>query len=239
MNIVSSAALAAVLAASLCACQQRPEAAAPDREAASTIDADDGGAVAPASDAPASRSFRCQEILAASRVDADGGPLALSLSGRRLVLAPEESASGTAYADEQGNRFLFDGDTATLTLHGDPPRTCMPTTQVSPWDAAAARGVRFRAIGQEPGWLLEVGDGDRPTLTAQLDYGERFIEVENARRRPDGDGFEGTTTDGTAVRLDIEREACADPMSGEPFEASARLRVGKRTYAGCGAFLDD
>ncbi|MEZ0470287.1 MliC family protein [Luteimonas salinilitoris] len=239
MNIAPTAALAAVLATCLCGCQQRPDAADPDREAASTIDTDDGEAIAPPSDAPASRSFRCDEILVASRIDTDGGPLALSLSGRRLVLAPEESASGTAYADEQGNRFRFDGDTATLTLHGDPPRTCMPTTQVSPWDAAAARGVRFRAIGQEPGWLLEVGGGDRPTLTAQLDYGERFIEVENAEPRADDDGFEGTATDGTVVRLDIEREACADPMSGEPFEASVRLQVGKRTYAGCGAFLDD
>ncbi|WP_149193634.1 MliC family protein [Luteimonas suaedae] len=239
MNIAETATLTVVLATCLSACQQPTDTADPELEAVSTIDSGDGDAMVPPSDASTSRSFRCDEILVASRVDAGDGPLTLSLSGRRLVLAPEASASGTAYADQQSNEFRFDGETATLTLHGDPPRTCLPTTQVSPWDAAAARGVRFRAIGQEPGWLLEVGSGDRPTLTAQLDYGERFIEVENAEPRADDGGFEGTTTEGTVVRLDIEREACADPMSGEPFEASVRLQVGKRTYAGCGAYLDD
>lgn len=39
----------------------------------------------------------------------------------------------------------------------------------SPWDAAAARGVAFRAVGNEPGWYVEVGRGATAALHATLD----------------------------------------------------------------------
>ena len=38
------------------------------------------------------------------------------------------------------------------------------------WHAAKLRGVAFRAIGQEPGWLLEITNGEEILLVT--DYGK-------------------------------------------------------------------
>lgn len=233
MNIVSSAALTAALVLSLCACQPRQEqAGAPETAADASTDP-------PAPQAEAGGNFRCDELLVSARPEAGGERLTLSLSGHRLTLARQAAAADVSYADDQGNAFRRDGDQATVTLDDEPPRTCTATDQVSPWDEAAERSIGFRAIGQEPGWLLELGSGDRPALSAQLDYGARTLEVGQVERKPGASGFEGETADGTTVVLEIERSACADPMSGERFEATARLRVDEQVYEGCGAFLGD
>ena len=120
------------------------------------------------------------------------------------------------------------------------PATSAPTAPASPWEAAAARGVAFRAVGNEPGWFAEVDRGDAPALRATLDYGERTIEVPRAMAL-DGDafGYHGEADDGTSVVLRIRREPCSDGMSDQAYEASATLAVGETTYRGCGRFLAD
>src|SRR5688500_19395613 len=47
------------------------------------------------------------------------------------------------------------------------------TERRDPWREAAERGIDFRAIGQEPGWYLEVDDGRSMRLV--YDYGERNV----------------------------------------------------------------
>ncbi|NZA27356.1 hypothetical protein H0E84_13270 [Luteimonas sp. SJ-92] len=221
----------------LAACQPpAPSAEAPGN--AATDDAADGtaaqsGFTETAAEAPVVR-YQCGELAVGARFTADGDSVELAYSGQRRTLAGD----GADYVDDAGNVFRS-GAPASLALAGEPTRECVPTEHVSPWEAAAARGVAFRALGQEPGWLVEIGDGEQPNLSAQLDYGERRIELADAAPLDDGSGFHGETGDGTEVRLEIARESCADPMSGERFEAAARLRVGDREYHGCGAYLED
>jgi uncharacterized membrane protein len=93
---------------------------------------------------------------------------------------------------------------------------------------------RFRARGNEPGWMAEVQLGDVPTLHAEIDYGERKLDVGAVAKTREG--WSGQTPDGTAVALEIERVECLDDMSGEKFQARARLRVGDQSYRGCGSF---
>lgn len=113
------------------------------------------------------------------------------------------------------------------------------TVPASPWDAAAARGVGFRAVGNEPGWFMEVDRGPNPTLRATLDYGERIVEVASAEVL-DGDppGYEGTAADGARIEVHVRRESCSDGMSDRSYEASVTLQVGETTYRGCGRFLN-
>lgn len=110
----------------------------------------------------------------------------------------------------------------------------------SPWDAAAARGVAFRAVGNEPGWYVEVDGGAAPALRATLDYGDRELEVPRAIAL-DGDafGYHGIASDGSRVVLRIRREACSDGMSDRAYDTSVTLDVGAATYRGCGQFLGD
>lgn len=198
-----------------------------------------GEDAAEAAQADARYNFQCNE-LAVGVTYADGGERAvLAYSGRRLALPIAVSASGARYADDAGNEFWSRGDEATLVLAGEERRECATTTRVSPWEQAAERGIVYRAVGQEPGWLVEVTGGEPDTLSAQLDYGQRQVEVSPAGALDGGaEGYAGETADGVPVRLEIERSDCADPMSGERFLTSARLQVGEDVYAGCGSFLE-
>lgn len=109
----------------------------------------------------------------------------------------------------------------------------------APWDAARERGMVYRAIGQEPGWLADVGGGDAPTLHLQLDYATRTMDVPEARAFSE-DGVEGfrAELDGVRVELSIADTPCQDSMSGQRFDTTARLRVGDETFDGCGRRLD-
>ncbi|MDH5823243.1 hypothetical protein QFW77_09620 [Luteimonas sp. RD2P54] len=190
---------------------------------------------APAASRGAVARYQCGELAVGAHFADDRSSVELAYSGRRRTLSAQDTDK---YADDAGNVFHA-GEPASLALAGEPPRECAPTEHVSPWEEAAGRGIAFRAVGQEPGWLVEVGSGESPTLSAQLDYGERRIEVDAAVTLEGGSGFRGETSDGRPVDLAIARAACADPMSGERFEASATLRVGEREYRGCGAYLED
>jgi putative lipoprotein len=113
------------------------------------------------------------------------------------------------------------------------------TAQASPWEQARARGISFRGVGNEPGWLVEVGAGETPALHADLDYGERKIDVARAQPLPGATGYEGTASDGAEVKLQLQREECNDGMSDQSYPISAKLSVDGKTYAGCGRFLQE
>lgn len=228
---------AAALAAALAACQP---SAPPQQEPAP-----DGGTAAATSGpadglAPGERiNFQCNELAVGATYDDDGETVRLSYSGQRLELPIAVSASGARYADEAGNEFWGKGmDEATLTLAGEARRQCTRSDRDSPWDRAADNGIAFRAIGQEPGWLLELEegeDGQGHSMTAHLDYGQRLLEATDLQR--EDDIWSGQATDGTGITLTIEERECADIMSGERFRAAASLVIDGDEYQGCGAWL--
>ena len=197
-------------------------------------------APAPVEAAVTSINFQCGDERISAAFDNAAGNVTLSIGGQPLTLPQAVAASGARYADDQGNEFWNKGSNATLTRSGQPAVECAQTELASPWDQAKARGAGFRAVGNEPGWAVEVGMGENPVLTATLDNGERNIEVAQAQALTgDNSGFSGKTADGTAVELLVKREACTDAMSGEAFAASAQLKVGDQTYSGCGRFLSE
>lgn len=106
------------------------------------------------------------------------------------------------------------------------------------WLEARARGVAFRALGQEPGWLIEFGQND--TMRIVMDYGEREIELAIPTPSLDSTGSVTTyltSTDEHTVRIDIRDEPCADAMSGERFGSSVLLMLDGNRYRGCGRRL--
>lgn len=200
-------------------------------------------APAPAQDPPAAAApvasatrWRCGEILLSAHYRDEKADL--SFSGRTLQLPIARSASGARYADDKGNELWGKGDEATLTLAGEEKRDCEITEHVSPWEEAKTRGAVFRAVGQEPGWWVEIGSGDSPPLHAELDYGERKIDVARSVGISSTPGYGGKTDDGIMVILRTKAESCSDGMSGERFDSSAELTVGDKVYKGCGAYLD-
>jgi uncharacterized lipoprotein YbaY/uncharacterized membrane protein len=198
-----------------------------------------GAPVAGASPEPASpppTNWQCGDLRVGATFDNVAQRVTLSYSGRTRSLPLAMSGSGARYADDIGNEFWTKGDSGTLTLDGE-KHECTLTKQASPWDDARARGIAFRAVGNEPGWMVEVGRGEAPTLHAQLDFGSRKLDIASVQPRAKGDGWTGTSASGTQVELVAERKPCQDD-SGAKFDVTAQLRAGGKTYTGCGAFLD-
>lgn len=120
------------------------------------------------------------------------------------------------------------------TAAAAPATPAVEAASSDPWANARAAGIDFRAIGQEPGWLLEIDDGGRMTL--QYDYGEQradfttpvpntaqeFVTVYEARAGQD------------TINVTIRRAPCQDAMSGENFPSRVTVRINDRTLEGCG-----
>lgn len=185
--------------------------------------------------------WQCGDLRVATRFNDEAlDAITLMFSGRRLVLREAAAATGARFNDGAGNEFWSRGRDVTLALAGREKAACTKTKLPSPWNDAAARGVAYRAMGNEPGWMAEVSTGADSALHAVLDYGERRIDIAKLQKLAGDDvGFEGKTNDGTPVVLRIEPTSCADGMSGEEFEATAELRVADKAYRGCAAFLGD
>ena len=104
------------------------------------------------------------------------------------------------------------------------------------WHAAKLRGVAFRAIGQEPGWLLEMTTGDKILLvtnTGQTITEYPYVEPEvfQTQRKSIFSVKPGELT------VTIEGVKCRDTMSDEVFEVSVFIVLNGRQLNGCGRAL--
>lgn len=227
---------AAALAVALAACQPSTP---PAHDTGTAADAITDTATLPFEGlAPGERiNFQCADLGVGAIFDEGGDRVRLSYSGQRLELPAVDAATGFRFADDAGNEFRgTGGDRTALTLAGQERRECHRSNRPSPWDVATDNGIDFRAVGQEPGWLVELVEGDGgATLTAHLDYGQHLLEADGLQR--EGDSWSGQAADGTSVTLAVEERACADAMSGEQFRAAATLIVDGEQYQGCGAWL--
>jgi putative lipoprotein len=102
-----------------------------------------------------------------------------------------------------------------------------------PWRDARGRGIEFRAIGQEPGWLLEIDEG--VSMRLSYDYGERTAQT--AAPLPSVSGqrrtYSARTASGTMTVV-IEDRPCQDVMSGDPFPTAVTVTINGRELRGCG-----
>lgn len=188
-------------------------------------------------------SWTCDGMTFDATFDLTGERVDLALPDGALSLPLAVSASGARYVDHRGNEFWTKGDTGTLTRAGGKKAECVRADSGSlepgsPWEQAKQRGVAFRAVGNEPGWYVEVGRGEVPTLHGQLDYGQRTVDIIRMQGLSGLLGWAGSEPDGTSVRLVLERKQCNDGMSDAVYPVEARFDVGGKTYRGCGRFLD-
>ena len=148
---------------------------------------------------------------------------------RPLTLPHAVAASGARYSDGT-NTFWNKGREATFERHG---RTEMCRERREPWQEAADRGVDFRAVGQEPGWFLEI-DNEKQ-IRVVYDYAEHQLVASVPSPATKGRTvFYDMMVDSQRVLITIEEMPCSDAMSGEAFPRSVAVTIGTRTLRGCG-----
>ena len=112
---------------------------------------------------------------------------------------------------------------------------------LAPWDGVffeLARDRDFRALGQEPGWQLEIRKGAEMRLT--YDYGAGTAVTPAAKVQIDptsGTRTYHAVTEANDLRVVIVPVPCADSMSGRPFSATVSVTLNGRTLRGCGEEL--
>jgi putative lipoprotein len=111
--------------------------------------------------------------------------------------------------------------------------------QMPSWADARAANIDFRAVGQEPGWLLDMyGEGDGK-IVLLWDYGEhlqRFPDANVSFPRQGGSHVE-TEADGHTLVVNTRQEPCQDAMSGEAYTYTVEVVIDGRALNGCGRQL--
>ena len=220
---------AAALAALICtACSQPPPAESPSPAPQAT----DGAApVAAKPVPPPPLTFDCGDMTVS--VTSLDNAVRIGLPGDRQIVLPQEPAASGARYSNGAETFWDKGAEATLTVDG---RTSTCRLRREPWTEARERGVDFRAIGQEPGWYLEIDSGRSMRLV--YDYGEMEASapapppIVTERRitytARSGDGM---------LTVTIDEQPCQDGMSGQPFSHAVTVTLGSLALRGCGRSL--
>lgn len=161
-----------------------------------------------------------------------GGDVELRDGALLHRLRQQPAASGARY--EGGARqFHTRGNTALLIRDGGAPVSCQEQRRLSLIEDARNRGVRLRATGNEPGWVLEIGPGEGGRLDDQYGTVRRVFEQLSQTA---GGLYEGRSG-GTRLRIEVRDEPCIDDMSGQTFAVRVHLTVNGETRRGCGEQL--
>ena len=159
--------------------------------------------------------------------------------GGRQRLDQVESASGVRHANSTGSIvFWTKGRTATLERKGSAPVECSEVRAASLREDARMRGVVFRALGNEPGWILEIGPGGRLDWTTN--YGQDRYTFDGAIEATGGDASSRTFTASNALQsitVTVHAEPCTDD-AGLAYEHSASIGFAGGTLRGCAVRLN-
>ncbi|HKY60214.1 MAG TPA: hypothetical protein VJP59_04305 [Gemmatimonadota bacterium] len=186
----------------------------------------------------ASFNYGCdREFRFVARVDPGGGSVRLVLPDTTISLPRMVSGSDTTFSDGTFT-YRAKGDEASIETPGASFTGCVSDEGGPGWRDAAGRGVDFRAVGQEPGWVLDIHDGDSIALTT--DYGQAHFVFPPVR--PEVYTGAGRTvyrieTEAHRATIVVLDEPCRDSMSGWPYETTVSMILDDREFDGCGRQL--
>ena len=158
---------------------------------------------------------------------------------RRKTLQLQKSLSdaGVKYTDGK-NLFLIKGDEATLTTGKRMFENCKNDRRTAVWEHAKLNGVDFRAVGNEPGWVVEIYDTNDIVLIT--DYGQsryEFADTEvSSATQMLTTIYQGSNAQ-NQIEITITARRCGDSMSGDMFPVTVDVRLNKTVYRGCGKAL--
>ncbi len=164
------------------------------------------------------------------------GPLTLGPARSTMQACPPPTAS-TAFLGALGGAAVDAVRGGSMTLVSPDGTRLRFERGLDAWDEARQHGVTLRAVGQEPGWTLEVAAGRQ--IEFVTGYGERRVVAPDPDEQADGGRTVYTaTTDAGALRVVVVETPCADAMSAAPYPLTVEVTLGNETVAGCGRALD-
>jgi putative lipoprotein len=184
---------------------------------------------------PQPAAFACEGLRFSVEYQ-DSATMRMLLAEDTVLLTSVVTASGARYRDERID-FWNRGEAATVIVDGRTYECRVATAANDPWERARAAGVHLRAIGQEPGWMIEVTE--EVELVLVTDYGRRRERFEHPQRdtaEPGATIYRAADGD-RRVQVVVRTQRCGDTMSGEAFELTVTVRIGDEELHGCGRRL--
>lgn len=162
----------------------------------------------------------------------------LFLPDTTVKVLPVEAGSGARY---EGGKYIYwsKGDEAILQKPKGSFMTCHHIPQEKSWAAAKLRGIDFRALGQEPGWILELKDKEQARYLGNYGQDTLNFDMPESQRNNNGHTMYRMQDNNNTLTLTIKDTSCTDVMSGFEYPAAVTVTVNDTTtYTGCGRFLN-
>lgn len=162
--------------------------------------------------------------------------ITLSLPDGKHKLVENTVASGFHYSDGKVS-LQGQGDQAILTVSGK-HRSCQIDRRKSLWEDSRYRGADLVAMGNEPGWKLELSlQGDMLYIGS---YGTESFRMPTPRATRSGNGpYVFAARDAEhSLWVSIEGKPCQDTMKGDRFEFSVNLIADGKPLEGCAVMLN-
>lgn len=118
--------------------------------------------------------------------------------------------------------------------------TAVGAEELDVWEKAKMEGVQFRAVGNEPGWLIEVRDDQM--IKFINDYGNLEIKapVDDLWLGPAGeDKIYYVENDVIQFQVIIMKKSYEDTMSDQVFPYQVRVVFPNKSYVGGGRLLEE
>lgn len=160
----------------------------------------------------------------------------LFLPDTSLKVSKVRSGSGAKY---QGSNFLYwsKKEEALFQMPTGALMNCTSIPQERSWAAAKIRGVHFRALGQEPGWHLEISEGKQMKYIGNYGADTVLVPTPKPKKTDSGSTVYQTNTNAHSLTVKITDKRCTDAMSGFKFPSTVTVTIDGSTYHGCGRRL--
>ena len=159
----------------------------------------------------------------------------LFTQGKTQLLPRERSASGSKYTNGDYSFFSKGNEAILETPEGEDH--CLKNQQASLLEDAKLRGVDFRGMGNEPGWIIEISGNQ---LYFETNYGTESYEFllggHASGSKPNSVVYKGEAL-GKSISVEISSGRCNDTMSDNVYESFVTVNFEDTTLNGCGQAL--
>ena len=165
------------------------------------------------------------------------GRVWLFLPGKTIDLPHVPSASGAKYSNGS-DTFWSKADEAFIETGDGKHDGCRNNRARAIWEHAKLNGVDFRALGNEPGWYMEISN--KQDILLVTDYGQQTYRFPSSviKSEPnDRTSIYSASSNGSVIEVVIKGDPCRDSMSGEAFSATVSVLINNKKYHGCGRAL--
>jgi len=159
------------------------------------------------------------------------------LPTKTLSLPQIPAASGSKFSDGSAT-FWNKGKTAIFENTAQIYKNCTNNRAQAIWEHAKLNGVDYRAVGNEPGWSLEITHDQTTIFTSH--YGQDRYEFETSKPLIDTASHTSEyqlKNNAHTLSITLSAKPCADTMSDRSFSSTVSIRLDNKKFTGCGQAL--